>query len=162
MKHEGLDIAVTVREAEARDATALALLLTDFSGVVTTSAQIEARLRRIRGVEVCLVAEAEGRLVGFGCLRCLPCLGEDGPYAELSDLFVGIESRWLGIAEALVAALESRARAAGALGWSVIVDPKNEAALSLYQKLGFATFAVAQQKWFGAERPFRPPPDGGG
>ena len=52
------------------------------------------------------------------------------------------------------AVLEARARA-GACGWSVIVDPKNEAARSPYEQLGFATFAVAQQKWFGSERPFR-------
>jgi ribosomal protein S18 acetylase RimI-like enzyme len=155
MTRERLDIAVTVREAGEQDAAQLALLLTDFSGVVTAPAQVEARLRRIHGVELCLVAEVDGRLAGFGCLRCIPCLGEDGPYAELSDLFVRIESRRLGIAEALVGALEARARGAGALGWQVIVDPKNEAARSLYQKLGFSTFAVAQQKWFGDDRPFR-------
>jgi ribosomal protein S18 acetylase RimI-like enzyme len=158
MRHERLDIAISVREAEERDAAGLAVLFSDFSGLATSATQVEERLRRTRGIELCLVAEVDGRLVGFGCLRCVPCLGEDGPYAELSDLFVSVESRRLGIAEALVAALEARARAAGALGWSVIVDPKNEAARSLYQKLGFATFAVAQQKWFGDERPFRPPP----
>lgn len=152
---ERLDIDVRVREADERDATALALLLSDSSGLATTAAQVEARLRRSRGFELCLVAEVEGRVVGFGGLRCLPCLGEDTPYAELSELFVSIESRRLGIGEALVAALEARARAAGAMGWSVIVDPKNEPARSLYQKLGFGTFAAAQQKWFSEERPFR-------
>jgi ribosomal protein S18 acetylase RimI-like enzyme len=158
MTRERLEIDVCVREAQERDAAALALLFSVSSGVATTAAQIEERLRRVRGVEVCLVAEVAGQVVGVGCLRCLPCLGEDGPYAELSDLFVSIESRRLGIGEALVAALETRAKAAGALGWQVIVDANNEPARSLYRKLGFATFAVAQQKWFGDERPFRLPP----
>ena len=158
MTRESVDLAVSVREAEQRDAAGLAPLMSAFCGLATSAAQVEERLRRARGVELCLIAEVEGHLVGFGCLRCLPCLGEDGPYAELSDLFVSFESRRLGIAEAIVRALEARARAAGAMGWSVIVDPKNEAARSLYQKLGFATFAVAQQKWFSAARPFRARP----
>ncbi len=158
MSRERLDIDLSVREAESGDSSSLAALLSGFTGLETTAAQVEARLQRIRGLELVLVAEVEGRLVGFGCLRCLPCLGEDGPFAELSDLFVSAESRRLGIGEALVRALEARARAAGALGWQVNVDPDNEAARRLYQKLGFARFAVAQQKWFSDERPFRPAP----
>jgi ribosomal protein S18 acetylase RimI-like enzyme len=153
MSSEALDIAV--REAQERDAPALAALLSDSTGLATSAAQVAARLRRIRGIELCVLAEVGGQVVGFASLRCLPCLGEEGPYAELVDLFVRAGSRRMGAARALVAALEARARAAGACGWSVVVDPTNEAARSLYEKLGFATFAVAQQKWFGSERPFR-------
>jgi ribosomal protein S18 acetylase RimI-like enzyme len=155
---ERLDMSIRVREAELADSAALASMLSSFTGLATSAAQVEARLQRIHGLELVLVAEVDGRLVGLGCLRCLPCLGEDGPFAELSDLFVSVESRRLGIGEALVHALEARARAAGAMGWQVNVDPENEAARRLYQKLGFAQFAVAQQKWFSAERPFRLPP----
>ena len=158
MSRERPDIDLNVREAEPRDAASLAALLSGFTGLETTATQVEVRLQRIRGLELVLVAEVKGRLVGFGCLRCLPCLGEDGPFAELSDLFVSVESRRLGIGEALVRALEARARAAGALGWQVNVDPDNEAARRLYQKIGFVRFAVTQQKWFSEERPFRPVP----
>jgi ribosomal protein S18 acetylase RimI-like enzyme len=146
---------VRVREAEDRDAPALAMLMSDFTGLTTTAAQIAARLTRCRGVELCMVAEIATEVVGFGCLRCVPCMGEDTPYAELSDLFVRRESRGLGAAAALLCALEARAKAAGAFGWSVIVDPGNEAARRLYEKRGFTTFAIAQQTWFGSERPFR-------
>src|SRR5262245_39514881 len=127
MSRERLDIDVSVREAGLADSAALASMLSVFTGLATTAAQVETRLQRIRGLELVLVAEVESRLVGFGCLRCLPCLGEDGPFAELSDLFVSVESRRLGIGEALVRALEARARKAGAMGGLGQADQKDEA-----------------------------------
>jgi ribosomal protein S18 acetylase RimI-like enzyme len=94
---------------------------------------------------------------GFASLKLTHCLGEDVPYAEVSELFVAPLLRRRGVGTALLSHLEQRARAAGATGWSVIVDAENAGALGLYRKQGFGTFAIAMQQWFSDARPFRVP-----
>ena len=146
-----------IRSAEDRDCPALAALLSQSTGLETTVDQVRARLVKSRGTEHPIVAELDGQVAGFASLKLTHCLGEDGPYAEVSELFVAPLLRERGVGAALLSDLEQRARAAGASGWNVIVDAENAAAMGLYRKQGFETFAIAMQQWFSDARPFREP-----
>jgi GNAT superfamily N-acetyltransferase len=150
--------AIVIRAVEERDCPALAAMLSQSTGIPTTSDQVRARLVKSRGVEHPVVAELGEQVAGFASLRLLYYLGEDGPYAEVSELFVMPRFRQHGIGAALLSDLEQRARAAGATGWYVIADPENAAGMASYGKLGFATFAIAMQRWFSDARPFRVTP----
>lgn len=146
---------IRVRDVQESDAGAMAQLLQEFSGVKTTAEQVRGRLSRGRGVEYPVIAEVDGEAVGFASLRLVHYLGEDVPFAELSDLFVREPSRRRGVADALLAELETRARAAGSSCWTVVTGGDNDAAQALFRRAGFETYAVAMQRWFSDSRPFR-------
>jgi ribosomal protein S18 acetylase RimI-like enzyme len=144
-----------IRDVHSGDAEALSRLITEFTGLSTTAAQIRQRLARSLGVEHPIVAELDGRVAGFASLRLVNYLGEDVPYAEISELFVSAPYRRKGIGRALMAELETRARAAGATGLSVLTAAENDPALALYRAMGLRQFSIALQKWLTDERPYR-------
>jgi ribosomal protein S18 acetylase RimI-like enzyme len=144
-----------IRDLREEDAGALARLTTEFTGVETTPEEMRERLRRSRGVEHPILAELQGEAAGFASLRLTPYLGEEAPYAEVSEMFVSGRFRRQGVGRALMAELERRARAAGATSLNVLTAPDNEQALALYRAMGFEVFSVALQKWFSQERPYR-------
>ncbi|MCJ7548551.1 MAG: GNAT family N-acetyltransferase [Anaerolineae bacterium] len=144
-----------VRDVREDDAEALSQLLTAFTGLTTTPAQILQRLARSRGIEHPILAELDGKVVGFASLRLLNYLGEEAPYAEISELFVLKDYRRRGVARALMTEMEGRARAAGARSLTVLTGADNEMALALYRAMGFQEFSIALQKWFTEDRPYR-------
>lgn len=144
-----------VRDAHEDDAQVLSQLLTEFTHLTVTAAQIHQRLVRSQGVEHPLVAELDGQVVGFASLRLLNYLGEDAPYAEISELFVLERYRRRGIARLLMIEMEVRARAAGASSLAVLTAADNDTAVALYHALGYQAFSIALQKWFTEERPYR-------
>jgi ribosomal protein S18 acetylase RimI-like enzyme len=101
------------------------------------------------------LAEINGQVVAFASLRLVNYLGEDAPYAEISELFVLERFRRQGIARALMTELEARARAAGASSLAVLTAAENDTAVALYRAMGFQEFSIALQKWFTEERPYR-------
>ena len=101
------------------------------------------------------MAELDERVAGFASLRLVNYLGEDAPYAEISELFVSERYRRRGIARALMAELERQARVAGASGLAVPTAADNDAAIALYRAMGFEEFSIALQKWFTEDRPYR-------
>ena len=143
-----------LRDVSEGDAEAISRLITEFTQLPTTATQIQQRLARSRGIEHPILAEIDGNVVGFASLRLLNYLGEDASYAEISELFVSASYRRLGIARALMAELEARARAAGASSLAVLTDADNDPAKALYQAMGFEEFSIALQKWF-IENPYR-------
>jgi len=143
-----------LRDISEGDAEAISRLITEFTQLPTTATQIQQRLARSRGIEHPILAEIDGNVVGFASLRLLNYLGEDEPYAEISELFVSASYRRLGIARALMAELEARARAAGASSLAVLTAADNDPAKALYQAMGFEEFSIALQKWF-IENPYR-------
>lgn len=149
------EIELVVRAVREADEVALAQLLSEFNGVATTAAEVRARLDKSRGVEYPVIAQLGQEVAGFASLRLVHYLGEDAPYAELSELCVRSGYRRRGVARALVLHLEAQARDAGASSWSVLTGDDNTAALAFYEAMGFHPFSVALQKWFGAGRPYR-------
>jgi ribosomal protein S18 acetylase RimI-like enzyme len=144
-----------LRDVREGDAEAIAQLITEFTQLTTSAAQIRHRLARSRGIEHPILAELDGKVVGFASLRLLHYLGEDAPYAEISELFVSERYRRQGIARALMTELEGRARAAGASSLDVLTAADNDMAIALYRAMGFQEFSIALQKWFGDDRPYR-------
>jgi ribosomal protein S18 acetylase RimI-like enzyme len=144
-----------LRDVREADAEAIAQLITEFTQLTTSAAQIQQRLVRSRGIEHPIVAEIDGNVVGFASLRLLYYLGGDAPYAEISELFVSERYRRQGIARALMTELEGRARAAGASSLDVLTAADNDMAIALYRAMGFQKFSIALQKWFVDDRPYR-------
>jgi ribosomal protein S18 acetylase RimI-like enzyme len=87
-----------------------------------------------------LVAERDGELVGSVTLTPpgAPLSKDAGP-EEYEFRFLGVARRaWgTGVAEALVAACEEHARAAGARRMVISVIDWNDVGLRLYQRLGY-------------------------
>jgi ribosomal-protein-alanine N-acetyltransferase len=77
------------------------------------------------------VAEMEGAVVGFVVVSCV------GDVAEVESLAVLREARRLGVGRGLCLAGMEWARGGGALVMELEVRASSEAALGLYQSLGF-------------------------
>jgi GNAT superfamily N-acetyltransferase len=102
---------ITVRQATPEDATALAGLLDLFDGMGATPDQVTARMLACQNVLTTFISEIDGQPVGFACLRLVPHLQGDEPYAELTDIYVDAPLRRHGMARALIAQVEAAARA---------------------------------------------------
>ena len=92
---------ITVRQATPGDAPELARMLDLFDGMGATPEQVAARMLACQHVLTTYLGEADGRPVGFACLRLVPHLQGDEPYAELTDIHVDAPFRRRGVARAL-------------------------------------------------------------
>jgi L-amino acid N-acyltransferase len=138
---------ITVRDAAFEDLPAIVDLVN--VAVDTTTVYSERRYtlddrtvwltaRRERGFPV-LVAEADGRFVGFGTygdFRDSIALPGYRTTVEHS-VYVVAEHHGDGVGRLLVEALLERARAAGIHVMVGAVDAENEASLRFHQRLGF-------------------------
>jgi ribosomal protein S18 acetylase RimI-like enzyme len=98
------------------------------------------------GCGVHLVAEWDGNIVGSGQL--VPW----GQNAEIANLVVAPEFRRRGIGRALLTALIDAARERGYRMVEIGAETDNEAALSLYRRLGFVDSRTIRLRSDGAER----------
>src|SRR3954447_6476254 len=111
----------TVRRATPDDATELARMLDQFDHIGATPEQVAARMLACQSVLTTYHGEMDGQPVGFACLRLIPHLQGDEPYAELTDISVDASFRRQSVARALIAQVEAVARAAGAGG--LVISP---------------------------------------
>jgi GNAT superfamily N-acetyltransferase len=77
--------------------------------------------------------------VGVAQLRFRPSVWTGTEDAWLEDLFVVVESRQIGAGRALVQACVDRARARGCKRIQLDANERNEAAMALYESLGFSS-----------------------
>ena len=140
-----------VRRATPDDATALAGLLNRFDGMGATPEQVVARMVACQHVLTTFIGEMVGEPVGFACLRLVPHLQGDEPYAELTDIYVDAPFRRQGVARALIARVEEAARAAGASEVVIITGFDNEGAQAAYRAAGYADWALAMRRRFPNE-----------
>ena len=87
--------------------------------------------------EAHLVAELDGRLVGYIRIKPVTPLRENAHVLGIVGLAVAPDDRRRGVASALLAAAERRARARGARKLSLRVLSTNEEAMRLYERRGF-------------------------
>ena len=132
-----------IRSATSADAGELARMNAAFNGVSDSAAQIAARLAACAAIESVLVAELDGQIAGFACLRVVPCVLYAQPYAELTELYVEPAFRRRGIGRALILHIEQLARARGAADLLIMTGTGNAAAQALYRAAGYDTYAVA-------------------
>jgi ribosomal protein S18 acetylase RimI-like enzyme len=142
---------ITVRQATPDDATALTRMLNLFDGIGATSEQVRVRMLACQQVLTTFIGEMDGQPVGFACLRLVPHLQGDEPYAELTDIYVDAPFRRHGVARALIVQVEAAARAAGASEVVVITGFDNEGAQAAYRANGYANWALAMRKHVPAE-----------
>jgi cytidine deaminase len=126
-----------IRTATPADAPQLARLNTAFNETDTPSDWIAARLSDPHTIETAVVAEINGRLVGFAGLRLISSPFYTSPSAELSELYVEPAYQRRGIGRALARYAEELARDKGVAEMVVVTNFDNLAALALYQSLGF-------------------------
>lgn len=140
--------AITIRQATPADAVDLARMLNLFDGLGATPEQVAARMRACAHVLTTYSAELDGRPVGFACLRLIPQLQGDEPYAELTDIYVDAPFRRRGVARALIAQVEAAARAVGAGEMVIITGFDNQVAQATYRASGYEDWALAMRKRF--------------
>ena len=87
--------------------------------------------------EAHLVAELDGRLAGYIRVKPASPLRENAHVLGIVGLAVAPADRRRGVASALLAAAEQHARDRGARKLSLRVLSTNEAAMRLYERLGF-------------------------
>ena len=142
---------LTIRQATSDDAPELARLLDLFDSMGATPEQVAARMLACQNVLTTFIGELDGQPVGFACLRLIPHLQGDEPYAELTDIYVDAPFRRQGVARALIAHVEAMARAAGAGGLVLITGFDNVGAQAAYRASGYANWALAMEKRFANE-----------
>jgi GNAT superfamily N-acetyltransferase len=137
---------ISVREATPDDVGELARMLDLFDHTGATPEQVATRMLASQRVLTTYLGEIDGRPVGFACLRLVPHIQGDEPYAELTDIYVDAPFRGHGVARALIARVEAVARAAGASDVVIITDFDNEVAQAAYRAAGYVDWALAMRK----------------
>lgn len=141
-----MNAGIETRVATTEDAPALAQLHFTFNGVRVPPDVLARRLADPQCVEQALVAESDGRIVGFAALRVAPCVFYDHPHGELTELYVEEAYRQRGIGRALVRLAEQLAQASGVSELFVLTGDANIAARQLYAALGFEEGDIALSK----------------
>jgi ribosomal protein S18 acetylase RimI-like enzyme len=92
------------------------------------------------------VAEVDGFVVGFACVRIVPALAEGHPHAEPTELYLRPEWRRRGVGRQLVAAAEACVEATTAEHLVLLTGLSNHDAQAFYRALGYDVWAVAMRK----------------
>jgi GNAT superfamily N-acetyltransferase len=129
-------VSLTIRDAERRDATALAGLLGQL-GYPAEPAAITSRLERLRIVgDQLMVAVLEDVVVGLAHLHVSPTIEHERPAAKLSALVVDEAHRGEGIGRALVDAALAEAKARSCAVFFLTTSDRRGDAHAFYERLG--------------------------
>lgn len=129
---------IEIRDAASEDAAALAVLL-DQLGYPSTQAEVTRRLANLAstGSDECLVALRNGEVVGMAAVHVSATLVDDNLVAKLSTIVVDRRYRRLGIGEALLSAVEQRARKIGCSLIFLTTADRRDGAHAFYRRIGF-------------------------
>ena len=142
-----------MRDATADDAPAIAYIYNQ--GIEDRLATLETQLRTAeeraewlaaRGPRhpVLVALDDEGAVVGWGSLNAFNPRPAYDHVADFS-VYVAREARGRGIGDALLTALEDRARAIGYHKLVLAAFPTNAAGMRLYERHGFHTVGVYRE-----------------
>jgi GNAT superfamily N-acetyltransferase len=144
-------VALTIRDAEARDAEAIAALLGQL-GYPASADALPARLERLRIVgDRVIVADLDGAVVGLAQLHVSPTLEYERPAAKLAALVVDESRRGQGVGRALVEAMEAEARARRCELLFLTTAARREDAHDFYHRVGLEETGKRFAKSFGYE-----------
>jgi ribosomal protein S18 acetylase RimI-like enzyme len=129
---------IEIRDAASEDAAALAVLLNQL-GYPSTQAEVTRRLANLAstGNDECLVAVRNGGVVGMAAVHVSATLVDDNLVAKLSAIVVDRRYRRLGIGEALLSAVEQRARRIGCSLIFLTTADRRDGAHAFYRRIGF-------------------------
>ena len=129
-------MGLTIRDAEARDADAIAALLGQL-GYPATAEALPPRLERLQIVgDRVVVADLDGAVVGLAQLHVSPTLEYERPAAKLAALVVDASHRGEGVGRALVEAMEAEARARRCELLFLTTAARREDAHEFYRRVG--------------------------
>jgi GNAT superfamily N-acetyltransferase len=144
-------VALTIRDAEARDAEAIAALLGQL-GYPASADALPARLERLRIVgDRVIVADLDGAVVGLAQLHVSPTLEYERPAAKLAALVVDESRRGQGVGRALVEAMEAEARARRCELLFLTTAARREDAHDFYHRVGLEETGKRFAKSLGYE-----------
>lgn len=147
--------AMTIRDATRDDAPAIAAIYNQ--GIADRLATLETEERTpeerrawldARGARhPVIVAESDGRVVGFGSLNVF---NARAAYNHVADFSLYVERSWRnkGVGGRLLQALTDRARRLGYHKMVLSAFPFNPAGLALYHKSGFRVVGVYKEQGF--------------
>jgi GNAT superfamily N-acetyltransferase len=160
---------LTIREVTVEDAATIATLFSEFNAILGADGLPESeaflpenanvapesmarRLEAMAEVEKAWLAEVDGTPAGLICLRLVPYIGQDAPFAEVTQLYVRVAFKRQGIGAALIAVAEHAATQAGATCMHIITGADdNEDAQAFYRAQGYAMPGVEFVKYFSRE-----------
>jgi GNAT superfamily N-acetyltransferase len=130
-------VDLTIRDAQASDAEAIARLLGQL-GYPTEADAVEARLQRLAVVgDRVIVADVSGAAVAVGHLQVAPTIERERPAAKIGALVVDEAHRSHGVGRALVQALEDEARLRGCGVLFLTTQDVRDDAQAFYERIGF-------------------------
>jgi L-amino acid N-acyltransferase YncA len=143
-----------MREATREDAAAIATIYNQ--GIEDRSATLETQLRTaderaewlaMRGPRhpVLVAVDSAGTVMGWGSLNVFNPRPAYDSVADLS-VYVAREQRGRGIGDALLGALETRARKIGYHKIVLAAFPSNAPGMRLYERHGFSTVGVYHEQ----------------
>jgi L-amino acid N-acyltransferase YncA len=147
------DLTIAVRDARPDDAPALALIYNQ--GIEDRLATLETEERtpeeRLAWLEArgprhpVIVADADGRVVGFGSLNVF---NARAAYDHVADFSLYVERSWRnkGVGRQLLRSLTDRARQLGYHKMVLSAFPFNPAGLALYRKAGFRVVGIYKEQ----------------
>ena len=129
-------MGLTIRDARADDAAAIAELLGQL-GYSATGGAVVDRLERLLIVgDRVVVADLDGTVAGLAHMQVSPAIEYERPAAKLAALVVDESRRGEGIGRALVAAIEDEARLRGCELLYVTTSERREDAHAFYEHMG--------------------------
>ena len=146
-------MAITIRDATLDDAPAIAIIYNQ--GIADRLATLETEERtaeerrawlEARGARhPVIVAESDGRVVGFGSLNVF---NPRSAYNHVADFSLYVERTWRnrGVGGRLLQALTDRARQFDYHKMVLSAFPFNPAGLALYQKAGFRVVGIYKEQ----------------
>ncbi len=158
----------TIRQASVNDARTVASVFSEFNALLgvdglpeedsyapellqVTESQMARRLHGMTGIERVFLAYTDGEVSGLCCLRLIPYIGQDVPYAEVTQLYVRPRFQRRGVGAALIEWAEARAQAAGATCVHIITGRSNVNAQAFYSAQGYQSDDVVFDKYFSRE-----------
>lgn len=104
-------------------------------------------LMRSRDYLDCFIIECDGKVAGFGLLNITYCHEAGGKTVWIEELYIREEFRSRGIGRAFFAFVEEKFPA---FRYRLEVEPENERAVALYEKLGYEFLPYSQMIKRGA------------
>ncbi len=126
-----------IRLSIPEDASGLKILNDIFNGKDCNSLSGISESLKKNKLETVVVAEQDGKLVGFCCghLFCSFCY--DCYYGEITELFVLEDFRRQGVARLLMMFLEKELTKKGAVNFQLFTGKTNDAAKLFYRSIGY-------------------------
>jgi GNAT superfamily N-acetyltransferase len=130
--------SITVREAQRRDAAAVAALLGELD-YPSTRSQATERIERIAADPSTwlAVAEFEGEVAGLAALHVQNLVERDHPGCELAAMVVGERFRRRGVGILLMEAIEEEALSRGCVNLVLNTAHRRADAHAFYEALGY-------------------------